>query len=221
MGNRKRIVEMCLDLMNEEGSRAVGTSRIADELGISPGNLYYHFKNREEIVMVIYEDLDADFRAALVEDVHAPISPECFAGFFLRTLQVAWEYRFFFGGMLHLLRRDEELAARYAGLQAWAIDTIEGILKQLIKDRSLTRPKAKTGLRSMAINLWIVWSNWIRFIQVSDPSGEVRRDHLIQGVGQLLDILAPYLDPSFEKAGRRVLTRELKKFAEEAADPAS
>ncbi len=113
MSNRDRILEFALGLMNEEGAEAANTTRIAAALGISPGNLYYHFRNREEIVRVLFEALETEFRAVLVEDVGPPITPVRFAGFYLRSFDLAWRYRFFFGGLLGLLRRDDDLAARY------------------------------------------------------------------------------------------------------------
>ena len=105
MSNRDRILELSLRLMNEEGAGAAGTTRIAAELGISPGNLYYHFRNREEIVRVLFEALETEFRAVLVEDVGPPISAARFATFYRRSFDLAWRYRFFFGGLLGLLRR--------------------------------------------------------------------------------------------------------------------
>ena len=41
------ILETACRLFNEYGTAAISTKRIAKEMGISPGNLYYHFKNKE------------------------------------------------------------------------------------------------------------------------------------------------------------------------------
>lgn len=197
-----------LRLMNEEGAEAAGTTRIAAELGISPGNLYYHFKNREEIVRVLFDALEAEFRTTLVEDTVPPISPARFAAFYLKSFDLAWRYRFFFGGLLGLLRRDEVLAARYRTLQDWAIVELEKIATQLVKDGSMARPRARDGLRSVALNTWLVWVNWIPFLQVSGERAIAHED-MVAGVSQLFDVLAPYLDDGFERAARRVLSREL------------
>ena len=194
--------------MNEEGAQAVGTTRIAQVLGISPGNLYYHFRNREEIVQALFGSLDADFRAMITQDIALPISSSRFAAFYLRSFDVAWQYRFFFGGLQHLLRRDEELAVAYRRLQTWAIDELEGILRQLVRDGSMIQPRRNGGFRSLGLNTWLIWMNWVRFVQISGQA-EVRRTDMIAGVNQIFDLLVPYLDPGFEAKARRVLAREL------------
>ena len=200
--NHDRILEFALDLMNEEGDEAANTTRIAAALGISPGNLYYHFRNREEIVRVLFETLETEFRAVLVEDVGPPITPQRFAGFYLRSFDLAWRYRFFFGGLLGLLRRDDDLAARYRALQDWALVELERIAAQLVKDGNMDRPRGRDGLRSVALNTWLIWMNWIRFLQISGKDAIAPSD-MAAGANQLFDVLAPYPDPPFDKSARR------------------
>jgi len=53
-GTRDRILEASLVLFNEHGIAAVSTHRIAAELGISPGNLHYHFKSKEQILSWLF-----------------------------------------------------------------------------------------------------------------------------------------------------------------------
>lgn len=208
MNNRDRILEEARSLMNAHGAQAIGTTQIAEALGISPGNLYYHFGNKEEIIRILFDGLEKQFRDALTADIDPPISPTRFAGFYLRSLDVVWEYRFFFGGLLYLLRRDEDLSQRYQKMQAWALENLEAIARQVADDGNMRKPRGRGGFRSVALNTWLIWSNWVRHIQISSPDHAIVRSNMIEGLSQLFDVLAPYLDPDFDRAARRALSRE-------------
>ncbi len=54
MKTRDKIVYAALELFNEHGERSITTNHIAEHIEISPGNLYYHFRNKQEIVRDIF-----------------------------------------------------------------------------------------------------------------------------------------------------------------------
>ena len=60
MKTRDRIIEASLQLFNEQGERAVTTNHIAAHLGMSPGNLYYHFRNKQQIIAELFERYAAE-----------------------------------------------------------------------------------------------------------------------------------------------------------------
>jgi len=209
MGNRQRIIDESLRLMNEQGAQAIGTTQITEALSISPGNLYYHFKNKEEIVRTLFTALDSEIHGIFEPAANSPIQPAVLTSFFIGTFRVAWHYRFFFGGLLHLLRRDEVLAGEYQALQAWTLDRVESVCRQLSKEGVLTKPKGRNGFKILALNLWILWSNWIRYSQISAVGHKMSQLDIITGVKQLFELMSPHLTDDYDRAVRRVMSREL------------
>ncbi|MFZ4860593.1 TetR/AcrR family transcriptional regulator [Sphingobacterium sp. Mn56C] len=61
MKTKDRILEVALTLYNAEGIRTVTTRHIAAQLGISAGNLHYHFKHTEDIIQALFEGLIEEF----------------------------------------------------------------------------------------------------------------------------------------------------------------
>jgi len=207
LGNRQRIIETAKVLMNARGAAAIGTTQISDALQISPGNLYYHFNNKEEIVRTLFDKLDHEFRVLITDRHESPISTARFITYYQNSLELAWNYRFFFSGLLHLLRRDELLCSRYLELQCWAMENLENIARQLVSEGSMRKPRSRNGYKAITLNMWLVWSNWVRHKQISSPERNATQEDMLEGALQVFDLLSPYLTESYDRAARRAFTK--------------
>ncbi|HFQ61349.1 MAG TPA: TetR/AcrR family transcriptional regulator [Epsilonproteobacteria bacterium] len=110
MSRKLDILETARRLFNESNTQAVTTNHIAKAMGISPGNLHYHYKNREEIIRLLYRDM----RAKMSLSIDAlPKTLEALEAHQKVLIGIQWEYRFFFREMLFLFSRDAELQREY------------------------------------------------------------------------------------------------------------
>lgn len=110
MSRKEKILETARKLFNESNTQAVTTNHIAKEMGISPGNLHYHYKNREEIIRLLYTKMREEMTLS-IEALPKTLSELSEHQKVLIGIQ--WEYRFFFREILFLLSRDKILEEQY------------------------------------------------------------------------------------------------------------
>jgi AcrR family transcriptional regulator len=108
----QRILEAALDLFNRFGEPNVSTTLVAGELNISPGNLYYHYPAKEELINRLYEGYEAELNELLhaSEGVHDVED----AWFFMHTLfELIWRYRFLYRDLNDLLSKNRHLETQF------------------------------------------------------------------------------------------------------------
>lgn len=72
LSTKQKILEASIRLFNWNDVANVRLQQIADETGISVGNLAYHFKNKEAIVNAVYENLFTEFSEILSNYLLSP-----------------------------------------------------------------------------------------------------------------------------------------------------
>lgn len=110
MKTKEKILITALALFNSTNTQAATTNHIAAAMGISPGNLHYHYKNREAIIYALYVQMQ---EKCLQGQELVPTSIEALVLLHKHLANVFWEYRFFHRELLFLLSRDETLKQRY------------------------------------------------------------------------------------------------------------
>src|SRR5690554_5797446 len=110
---RERILQASLQLFNEQGERNVTTNHIASHLNISPGNLYYHFRNKTMIVAELFNRFEQQMEVFFILPEGATLGLEHKEHYLESLLKILWQYRFMHQSLEYLLETDPELAARY------------------------------------------------------------------------------------------------------------
>ncbi|KAF1054888.1 MAG: hypothetical protein GAK43_00627 [Stenotrophomonas maltophilia] len=182
---RDRIVQESLALFNAQGERAVTTNHIAAHLGMSPGNLYYHFRNKQMIIAELFAEYEArvdgflrlpEGRALTVDD----------KTFYLEALLAAmWRYRFLHRDLEHLLESDPQLAASYRAFARRALDHAQAIYQGFVDAGILAMDAAQ--LDALVLNAWIILTSWVRFLCTThEVRGDLSEDLLRRGIYQVL-----------------------------------
>src|SRR6476646_4292781 len=111
---RERILEAALAMFNAQGEPNVTTNHIADELEISPGNLYYHFRNKDDIVEQLFAAYETRMDQALVVPPdRLPNLEDVWLQLHL-VFECMWQYRFLYRDLVDILSRNRKLKQRYA-----------------------------------------------------------------------------------------------------------
>lgn len=114
MDTKERILETALTMYNHQGIQAVTSRHIAAELGISPGNLHYHFKHTEDIIETLYARLSLRFDQLMVTmETPAAMNLDKLIGFTTQSLKLAYTYRFLFLHMVEIGLRIPVIRKRY------------------------------------------------------------------------------------------------------------
>ena len=160
MSTRDRILIAALALFNEQGTAAVSTNHIAAAINISPGNLYYHFRNKEDIIKALFERLFAAWDRAF--QLPADRTPELadFEAMIAANYQLIWEYRFAYREMAALLRNDPDLQARYLEVRRNGYQGFAELIEAFAGAGVLTRPETPGELMALTELCWIVSEFW-------------------------------------------------------------
>lgn len=186
-----RTVEAAVRLFNERGTAAVSTNHIAAEAGISPGNLYYHFRDKEAIIRSIFERVDAVWEVSYALPVDREPTAADVRAMAEETFSGISEYRFFYRELGALTRRDPELARRFRELRLRGIAGTEDLLRTFVQARVLVGLEDEAAVSRLAKALVLMAEFWLPFEETGSgtPEGELASE----GANLMMQLLEPLL----------------------------
>jgi len=213
MKTRDKIIYTSLELFNEHGERNITTNHIAAHLGISPGNLYYHFRNKEDIIRSIFalyhDHLESGFQPYEGE----PISIELLISYFDAMFYAMWEFRFMYANLTDILSRDEELKKLYLAAQKQVLTRSSQILIKLNQDGVLSIEPDE--IIPLTETMKMIVSFWIGYKQIHSIDTSITKTSLYEGLLRLLMIAKAYSTPE----SRATFVRLEQHYRKLAASP--
>lgn len=194
MKTRDKILHKSLALFNDQGERRVSTNHIAAALEMSPGNLYYHFPNKEAIIFELFMAYEQATMSLLNPPSDRPLTYTDKLGYFEGILNNMWEYRFLHRDLEHLILDNIALKERYQQFAHQVQIAGLAVFKALVHS-GLVEADEET-LKTLVINIWVISTSWISFLHTSGlygPTDSISRDLLKKGIYQIIQLEAPYL----------------------------
>jgi AcrR family transcriptional regulator len=186
---RQRILDTSLAMFNTQGEPNVTTNHIADELEISPGNLYYHFRNKDDII----EHLFARYEERMDNALAAPSGrlPEL-EDIWLQlhlVFECIWDYRFLYRDLVEILSRNRRLRMRFARILKRADERAHLVMRGL-NQAGIMRGSADE-LNAAATNVLVLSTFWLNYSAARGDRDE--QTAIRQGIIQVMMLLAPFL----------------------------
>lgn len=184
-GNREKILTASVELFNRSGTVAVTTNHIAKHLEISPGNLYFHFRNKEEIVRELF--------LRLCDGVYETWSPRARLDprvFIESSFEVFWSYRFFHREMYHLRRQDPALSRMWKRHLNRCFVLLKINYRQWVEAGVLREISDPWEMRALSESLLLTSSAYLGFFE--SPERPAAKKAIKAGIDHVEHLLSSY-----------------------------
>lgn len=202
MKTRDRILECALQLFNHKGEPNVSTMEVANEMGISPGNLYYHFHGKEPLVLGLFERFQCELAPLLAPPADAQLEAEDYWLFLHLIVERMAHYRFLFQDLSNLAGRLPKLAKGIRSLLTALKRTLASLLARLKASGQLVSGTQALGQLVEQITLTLLFS--LDYQRILDREGEVQ-----VVVYQIIMLVAPHLLPTARQATEKFALKYL------------
>lgn len=218
MKTKDRILLTSLKMFNEQGERNVSTNHIAAALNISPGNLYYHFRNKNEIVYHLFLRYQEEVQGFMIVPEGRSVTYQDKVNYLEAILNSMWDYRFLHRDLQHLLQDDERLRNAYREFSSRTVADGRSIFKSMADAGVLLATDEQ--IDALILNVWVIvvsWSSFLQSISIQNNDGSMMRKALLKrAIYQIIALEEPYLCESMKP-----MLPELKKkyLSGESSDP--
>ena len=160
MKTKDKILHQALVLFNEKGVDQVSALEISQQLGISYGNLTYHFKKKEEMVLYLYQQMQKELNASITHLVQSIFEETYYLKLVNETFEVTWKYRFIYLNTNSLMVQFETIRQAEKDYAKSRTKILNKAKKYLIQEGYL-KPETHVDYNMVIRNLSLILYSWI------------------------------------------------------------
>jgi AcrR family transcriptional regulator len=189
---RERILETSLALFNRSGAPRVTTADIADEMNISPGNLYYHFANKDEIVFELYAAYEARVLPLYADPGGRRLGVDDLWLWLHLLFEQMWTFRFLYRDLDELTSRNRKLGARFGALLRKGAATVVELCRGM--GEAGTMRASDREIEALAQNVVLVAAYWSSYDRIRRAAhDDAPESDAGRAAYQVLALFGPYL----------------------------
>ena len=194
----ERILEVTLDLFNRFGEPNVSTTLISAELNISPGNLYYHYPAKDELINALFGAYERELGGLLGAADNVRHVEDAWL-FFHMLIELIWKHRFLYRDLNDLLSKNRKLETHFQALLARKSEAMRAVLAGLQAGGVMHKLETREA-PAVAESMVVLLSYWLSYEYVRDPRYALEPQQasaaLMRGAFHVLSLLLPYLEPA-------------------------
>ncbi len=193
----ERILEVSLALFNRFGEPNVSTTLISAELHISPGNLYYHYPAKDELINTLFDRYERALNQLLPAADNVSHVEDAWL-FFHMLFELIWQYRFLYRDLNDLLSNNRRLETHFQFVLKNKGQAVQALLGGLSRSGTVHITAAEAA--PVATAMVVVLTYWLSFEYVREPRKALEPESaaasLARGAYHVLSLLQTYLEPA-------------------------
>jgi len=188
---RELILTTSLDLFNQHGEPHVTTNHIADEADISPGNLYYHFRSKDDIVIELFKRFLVRFQPLI--DIPGQTLQHAEDLWFQMHLsfELKGEFRFLYRNLTDLTARIPDLNRAMRGLLKRERQSAATSLSDL-ENAGVIRINGREK-EMLTDSILLALTYWIPYSELFEPGGLADSSAQTRAIARVLLMITPHL----------------------------
>ena len=187
MKTKERILVTSIDLFNRSGVVSVTTNHIAKAMEISPGNLYFHYDNKEEILTELFKRMTKETYQAWRIPKKVSKNPLAFID---ENFELYWKYRFFHREMYSLRRKDGELAKMWRVHIQKMMMLMDILYRRWVREAKMIQIKDASEMEYVSESLLAMATTFLQFFESAEKSPGKRS--IERGKRHVARLLMPY-----------------------------
>lgn len=187
MKTKEKILLQSIELFNRHGVSPVTTNHIAKGMNISPGNLYFHYANKEEIILELFQRLCSETYAMWRPRKITKMSPLQFVDL---NFELYWKYRFFHREMYALRRKDIVLARKWRTHLAKMMQLMQILYRRWVKQGIMIQLSDKQELVYVSESLLAMATTFLQFFESAER--QPGKSSVVRGRRHVARLLRPY-----------------------------
>jgi len=188
---KQKILGYALLLFNEKGIENITVRDIAKKMGISHGNLCYHYPTTNDIAYALYQKLVADLDQRISSIPEEDVIMQELISSSRYAIEKFYEYRFLMLDFVSVMRKNIKMATHYKNLELYRNKQFKDVFARL-RQYGIVRSEQILGEYDNVINIWFILGDfWMAHAEINfEGTKEEKIGHYSR---LIFSLLVPFL----------------------------